>query len=159
MIMNDDNAILDDIYADGGTPTLSTLLLDVSEVGYKIISFLPTKDLLEGLHSVNQAYHNLISECEDALFEEFIRRDFSEGNILAYVAKERHLNYKRLYRAFLHKFSLPKRVVDGERISIPWRCPSQLETRDENPGDYEWPDNKLTTEERPLRPISGKLEI
>ena len=94
--MNEEKAILDDIHANGGTHTLSTILLDVSEVGYKIISFLPTKDTL-GLYSVNQAHRKLISEREDALFEEFIRRDFAEGKILAYVANERHLNYKRLY--------------------------------------------------------------
>ena len=52
-----------------------------------MISFLSTKDIL-GLHSVNKACHNLISAREDVLFEEFLRRDFDEGNILSYIANK-----------------------------------------------------------------------
>lgn len=111
------------------TPTLSTILLGRTsdDVAYKMISFLPTKDIL-GLHSVNKACHNLLSAREDVLFEEFLRRDFEEGNILSYVANERKLCKKKLYLSFLHRVSLPKQVVDngGKRIVIPWRRPAQL---------------------------------
>jgi len=152
---------LDNISTDGGTPTLSTIFLDVSEVADKIVSFLPAKDVL-GLHTVNKACHNLISKREDVLFEEFLRRDFAEGNVLAYVAKERELNYKRLYLAFLHKCTLSKVEIDGtcghngntKRICIDWQCPAQLETKKESDEDYEFPDSG----EGPLRPYQNEDE-
>jgi len=101
---------LDNISTDGGTPTLSTIFLDVSEVAHKIVSFLPAKDVLS-LHSVDKACHNLLSKHEDVLFEEFLRRDFAEGNVLAYIANERRVSKKYLYLAFLNRRSLPKLEV------------------------------------------------
>ena len=140
---NSEETIQHNIPTNGSTnPTLSTILLGRTsdDVAYKMISFLPTKDIL-GLHSVNKACHNLISAREDVLFDEFLRRDFDEGNILSYVANERKLCRKKLYLAFLHRVSLPKHVVDNgdKRITIPWRRPAQpqLETEVETDENYE----------------------
>ena len=159
---------VDNISTDGGTPTLSTIFLDVSEVAHKIVSFLPAKDVL-GMHIVNQACHNLISKREDVLFEDFIRRDFAEGNVLAYIANERRVSKKYLYLAFLNRRSLPKLEVDGtcgphgytKRVCVDWQRPSQLETKDEDDKDYEFPEYSDDEDhaEGPLRPVSQNEDI
>ena len=155
---NSEETIQHNIPTNGSTnptPTLSTILLGCTsdDVAYKMISFLPTKDIL-GLHSVNKACHNLISAREDVLFEEFLRRDFDEGSILSHIANERKLCKKKLYLAFLHRVSLPKQVVDNgdKRITIPWRCPDKLEAKVEDGEDYEF-------EGTPLRPVSENEDV
>ena len=106
------------------------IIRDVEDSALSIASYLSAKDLLS-LGSVNSTCRNLISGHSNELFEYVLRTDFTEGHILAYIAKERKISFKKLYLAFQHRFSLQKQVVeDGERIRIPWRRPVEIETKD-----------------------------
>ena len=90
-----------------GSIGLLNIILDLEDATINITRYLSVKDTLS-FDSVNLASHKLISNQEDRLFKYFLCRDFAEGRVLSYIAQERKLSYKRLYLAFLHRFSLQK---------------------------------------------------
>eukprot|EP00984_Skeletonema_dohrnii_P010486 scaffold4091_cov85-Skeletonema_dohrnii-CCMP3373.AAC.1 len=66
-------------------------------------------------------------------------RDFPEGEVLSYVAEQRNLSRKKLYRAFLGRWSLPKQADEkiraessdwegdrNTRILIEWLQPTRI---------------------------------
>jgi len=82
-------------------------LLSVNDAIVSIAAFLSAKDCLS-LPCTCRSLLRVISKNEEALFEHHLRRDFPEGEVLSYVAEQRNLSRKKLYRAFLGRWSLPK---------------------------------------------------
>lgn len=85
------------------------LLINDEDAVLSIAKFLSANDCLN-LHTVSWGWHHVISKHDEdeALFENYLRHDFSEGEVLTYVAQKRNLSYKKLYRTFLGRWSLPK---------------------------------------------------
>ena len=114
----------------------TALLLASEDVVLSIVTFLSAQDCLN-LHQVSCAWHDAISKHDATLFENFLRSDFDEGGVLAYVAKKRNMTFKKLYRAFRGRWSLPKQAdvadnnkaskrSDKTRILVPWSKPPNI---------------------------------
>ncbi|KAK1743956.1 hypothetical protein QTG54_005553 [Skeletonema marinoi] len=84
-------------------------LLSVNDAIVSIAAFLSARDFLS-LPCTCRSLARVISKNEEALFEHHLRRDFPEGEVLSYVAEQRNLSRKKLYRAFLGRWSLPKQA-------------------------------------------------
>lgn len=111
-------------------PSLSTILNEDAAV--KIASYLCANDVLS-LHRMNRFWHDVLAKNEQSLFGNFLQRDFAEGDVLSYVAGERGLCHKRLYFAFLKKWSMPRQVGDEEPSDcITWIRPDISETKEPN---------------------------
>lgn len=82
-----------------------------------IATFLPAKDSL-GLHPVNKKWHDVLTKHEETLFDDYLKRDFVEGRVLSYVAKEKNLSCKKLYRAFAARWSLPAQADENLRVPL-----------------------------------------
>ena len=106
--------------------TLSTILLGFEDAAVSIASFLSAKDII-GLHTTNRGWHNILAKHEESFFQDHLKRDFVEGTVLSYVANQRNVPCKKVYLAFLKRWSLPKAECDGvgeeRRVSIPWTRP------------------------------------
>jgi hypothetical protein len=90
-------------------------LIDAEEdVILSIAKFLPAKDCLN-LHAVSRGLHHVVSKHDEALFGHHLYRDFAEGYVLLYVTKKKNLSRKKLYRAFLGRWSLPKQADEKLR--------------------------------------------
>jgi hypothetical protein len=114
------------------------LLIGSEDVVLSTTAFLSAKDCLN-LHAVSRAFHHCLSgRIDETLFEKHLRCDFDEGEVLVYVAEKKNLSYKKLYRAFRGRWSLPKQVDPNiqasssskrenkrQRILIPWSKPSE----------------------------------
>lgn len=83
------------------------------------------------LQAVDKGWRNLIASHEDALFSEFVRNDFVEGDILIDVLEKRsgqpghghdndelYVSYKKLYLAFQNRFKLHEQ--DGNEVCVPY---------------------------------------
>ena len=109
-------------------PTLSSILecFDGAAAINQWASFLSAKDSLR-LHAVNKQLHDILTQHEETLFASYLKRDFVEGLVLSYVAKEKNLSRKKLYRAFFTRFILPLglglRENEKNWVSVPWRRP------------------------------------
>lgn len=104
------------------------LLIGSEDIVLSITAFLSAKDCLN-LHAVSRAFHHCLSgRIDETLFEKHLRCDFDEGEVLVYVAEKKNLSYKKLYRAFRGRWSLPKQVDPTSsqtdywmtKIAIPW---------------------------------------
>ena len=111
-------------------------LLGLNDAIVSIAAFLSAKGCLS-LPCTCRSLARVISKNEEALFEHHLRRDFPEGEVLSYVAEQRNLSRKKLYRAFLGRWSLPKQAdekiraesadYEGDRktrILIEWMQPA-----------------------------------
>eukprot|EP00984_Skeletonema_dohrnii_P027794 scaffold17464_cov80-Skeletonema_dohrnii-CCMP3373.AAC.2 len=116
-------------------------LLGVNDAIVSIAAFLSAKDCLS-LPCTCRSLARVISKNEEALFEHHLRRDFPEGEVLSYVAEQRDLSRKKLYRAFLGRWSLPKQADEkiraeseddegdrNTRILIEWLQPTRIPGR------------------------------
>lgn len=106
------------------------LLFGSEDAVLSITMFLSARDCLN-LPAVSRGWHDVISTHDDTLFENHLRNDFDEGDVLAYVAEKKNLSRKKLYRAFRGRWSLPKKSIRPAaehsdvknretRILIPW---------------------------------------
>ena len=91
-------------------------LIDSEDAVLSIAKFLSAKDCLS-LHTVSKKIHGILGKHDEALFENHLRRDFAEGRVLLYVAKKKNLSRKKLYRAFLGRWSLPKQADEKIRAA------------------------------------------
>lgn len=91
------------------------LLINAEDAVLLIAKCLSANDCLN-LHAVSRGWHDVISKHDEALFENHLRHDFAEGEVLVYVAEKRNLSYKKLYRAFLGRWSLPKQADPKTKI-------------------------------------------
>lgn len=91
-------------------------LIDAEVAVLSIAKFLSAKDCLS-LHAVSKRFHTVVSKHDEALFENHLRHDFPEGKVLIYVAEKKNLSCKKLYRAFLGRWSLPRQA--DEKIRAP----------------------------------------
>ena len=91
-------------------------LIDAEDAVLSIAKFLSAKDCLS-LHAVSRKIHGILGKHDEALFENHLRRDFSEGRVLLYVAEKKNLSRKKLYRAFLARWSLPKQADEKIRAA------------------------------------------
>ena len=89
-------------------------LIDAELTVLSVVKFLSAKDCLS-LQAVSRGFHQLLGKHDEAIFGYLLRRDFAEGRVLFYVAKKRNLSRKKLYRAFLGRWSLPKQI-DAEKM-------------------------------------------
>eukprot|EP00985_Skeletonema_marinoi_P005495 scaffold2385_cov81-Skeletonema_marinoi.AAC.3 len=89
-------------------------LLGLNDAIVSIAAFLSAKGCLS-LPCTCRSLARVISKNEEALFEHHLRRDFPEGEVLSYVAEQRNLSRKKLYRAFLGRWSLPKQAEEKIR--------------------------------------------
>ena len=97
-------------------PALSTILESFEYAAIKIASFISAKDCL-GLHTVNKRWHDVLTQHEETLFGYYLKRDF--GSAVFYVAKEKNLSRKKLYRAFHSRWSLPEQGNQDTSVSVP----------------------------------------
>lgn len=95
----------------------AALLLASEDVVLSIVTFLSAQDCLN-LHQVSCVWHDAIQKHDATLFENFLWSDFDEGDVLAYVAKRRNMSFKKLYRAFHGRWSLPKQAADNQSAPI-----------------------------------------
>ena len=123
----------------GGDDKTMECLIDAKEdVILSIAKFLPGKDCLN-LHAVSRGLNHVLSKHDEALFGHHLRHDFAEGRVLLYVAEKKNLSHKKLYRAFLSRWSLPKQAdeklraasedFEGDRntkIIITWAEPQRI---------------------------------
>ena len=91
-------------------------LIDAEDAILSIAKFLSAKDCLS-LHTVSRKIHGILGKHDEALFENHLRRDFAEGKVLLYVAKKKNLSHKKLYRAFVGRWSLPKQADENIRAA------------------------------------------
>ena len=91
-------------------------LIDAELTVLSIVKFLSAKDCLN-LHTVSRKIHGILGKHDDALFGYLLRRDFAEGKVLLCVAKKRKLSRKKLYRAFVGRWSLPKQADENIRAA------------------------------------------
>ena len=89
-------------------------LIDAEDAVLSIAKFLSAKDCLS-LHAVSRGFHHLLGKHDEELFGYLLQRDFAEGRVLLYVTKKKNLSHKKLYRAFLGRWSLPKQI-DAEKM-------------------------------------------
>ncbi len=118
--------------------TMDCLIDAEEDVILSIAKFLPARDCLN-LHAVSRGLHHVLSKHDEALFQNHLRHDFAEGRVLLYVAEKKNLSHKKLYRAFLGRWSLPKQAdeeiraaskdYEGDRntkIIITWAEPQRI---------------------------------
>ena len=91
-------------------------LIDAEYTVLSIVKFLSAKDCLS-LHAVSRGFHGILGKHDEAIFGYHLRRDFAEGRVLLYVAKKRNLSHKKLYRAFVGRWSLPKQADENIRAA------------------------------------------
>ena len=95
------------------------LLIGSEDVVLSITAFLSAKDCIN-LHAVSRAFHHCLSgRIDETLFEKHLRCDFDEGEVLVYVAEKKNLSYKKLYRAFRGRWSLPKQEDPNIQLQLP----------------------------------------
>ena len=82
-------------------------LLDVEGIALSIAEFLSAKDCL-ALRTTSRRWSDALFKHEKSLFDKHLRHDFPEGEVLSYVANKKNLSRKKLYRAFIGRWSLPK---------------------------------------------------
>jgi hypothetical protein len=82
-------------------------LLDAEGIALSIAEFLSAKDCL-ALQTTSRRWNDALSKHEKSLFDKHLRHDFPEGEVLSYVANKKNLSRKKLYRAFVGRWSLPK---------------------------------------------------
>lgn len=113
---------------DNISTMMSTILLGFDNVALGIATFLPAKDVLT-LHTVNRGWHGILTKHDESLFKQLLTGDFVEGEVLSYVARKDNLSCKKLYRAFLQRWSLPKPLPpwawadESTRVCVPWTRP------------------------------------
>ena len=69
------------------------ILLHSDDTALLIAKFLAAKDML-CLRSVSRGLYNVLTNNEELIFKEYIKRDFVEGEILLYIVEKRHLLHK-----------------------------------------------------------------
>jgi len=105
-------------------------------VALEVLSFLPTRDLLS-LQSVNKELNSFVTEHDELLFSNCLKKDFYEGTLLvesvsvavATAVVPPKTPYKRMYLAFHNRWKLP-RQDEKKSIKIPWRPPLKPTPRD-----------------------------
>lgn len=107
------------VHADGSI-SLSSILAEAEDVAVNIISFLPLTDC-SSLHSVSSEWNQFLIDHEDHLFGIYLVNHFSEGEVLRYVARQRNISSKNIYKAFTKRWSLQKEGDGNGSVSIPWR--------------------------------------
>lgn len=93
-------------------------LLGAEDIVLTIAEFLSAKECLS-LQITSRRLNDVMSKHEKSLFDQHLRRDFPEGEVLSYVAKKKNLSRKKLYRAFAARWSLPKQADDTLRAAEP----------------------------------------
>ena len=127
-----------------------------------IAAFLPAKDLL-GLHAVSRTLHDNLTNNEELLFHNLLRHDFAEGGCLSNIAKKNDIPRKKMYLAFLNRWSSSNENNGcGEkkkRVSIPWRRPIRDEKNIGNNDMDEVVDNDKLKNDDDATGESGESKI